>query len=193
MASGETQADMVHLVLKRSVHALELLEKQKAYAIELRRHWQALKASRVRSVACEMLVPAPMPQIMSGQRASLASAAGGRKMRVPRPRLRCVFAHAGVETGNGRGLKKDRWDDNLLFLAQDVCIREQLRTNRSVQRLFTMGFVKVRLPAAGHLSACCICDASVASGLRGLTRVPCVCPFCADHLQPQWRLCQGLG
>ena len=51
----------------------------------------------------------------------------------------------GRETGNGRVLKKDRWDDNLLFLAQDCCIREQLRTNRAILRLFTMGFVKVRL------------------------------------------------
>jgi len=34
------------------LNALELLQKQKPFSIELRRHWQSLKASRVRSVAC---------------------------------------------------------------------------------------------------------------------------------------------
>ena len=41
------------------LNALELAEKQKPYSFELRKHWQALKSSRVRSRACQMVGPCP--------------------------------------------------------------------------------------------------------------------------------------
>ena len=41
------------------LNALELAEKQKPYSFELRKHWQALKSSRVRSRACQIVGPCP--------------------------------------------------------------------------------------------------------------------------------------
>ena len=38
-------------------------------------------------------------------------------------------------SGNGRGLKKERWTDGLIFVAQDACMAEQLRMNRASSRL----------------------------------------------------------
>ena len=56
-------------------------------------------------------------------------------------RLKVSHVRGGVD--NGRSLAKDKWDDGLLYLAQDECMREKLRLNRAVTRLTVMGFVKV--------------------------------------------------
>ena len=86
-------------------------------------------------------------------------------------------------------LKKERWDDTLLFLAQDRCFQERLRTNRAVQRLFVMGFVKVRLPAL---------DSHACSGSHWAAELRLIVQFpygsvCADHVQPQRWLLARLG
>jgi len=54
-------------------------------------------------------------------------------------------------TGNGRSLKKDRWCDGLLFMAQDLCMADKVRVNRAVQRLAVMGFVKITCNRAGAI------------------------------------------
>ena len=45
---------------------------------------------------------------------------------------RLKASHVREGTGNGRGLKKDRWCDGLLYRAQDACMVEKVRINRSV-------------------------------------------------------------
>ena len=62
-------------------------------------------------------------------------------------RLKVTHVRAG--TGNGRELKKERWCDGLLYIAQDACMAEEMRVNRAVSRLAVMGFVKVTCSRSG--------------------------------------------
>ena len=62
-------------------------------------------------------------------------------------RLKVSHVHGGVD--NGRSLAKDKWDDGLLYLAQDECMREKLRLNRAVMRLAILGFVRITCSRSG--------------------------------------------
>ena len=62
-------------------------------------------------------------------------------------RLKVSHVRGGVD--NGRSLAKDKWDDGLLYLAQDECMREKLRLNRAVMRLAILGFVRITCSRSG--------------------------------------------
>ena len=62
-------------------------------------------------------------------------------------RLKVSHVRGGVD--NGRSLAKDKWDDGLLYLAQDECMREKLRLNRAVTRLAIFGFVRITCSRSG--------------------------------------------
>ena len=58
-------------------------------------------------------------------------------------------SHVRGGNHNNRRLKKERWMDGMLHVAQDRCMAEVLRLNRAVTRLAVMGFVKVTCSRSG--------------------------------------------
>ena len=96
MAGGETQADMVHLVLKRSVHALELLETNRPESPSLRSEYSALGSTAgviiqllsngLALLAAARPPPAAAPHV-GGARAGGAAVAGGEIAHVSKAAL----------------------------------------------------------------------------------------------------------
>ena len=72
-----------------------------------------------------------------------------RELRANWERLKVSQPRAGV--GNGHVLKKDRWCDGLLYKAQDTCMADKVRVNRSVTRLAVFGFVKLTCSRSGAM------------------------------------------
>jgi hypothetical protein len=48
-----------------------------------------------------------------------------------------------------RSLQKLKWDDQFMFMAQDLCMRDVLRLNRAVTRLAVMAFVRITCRRSG--------------------------------------------
>ena len=72
---------------------------------------------------------APRP---SGKRVSGKEVAYLAELRENWKRLK--VSHKREGSGNGRGLKKERWTDGVLYIAQDACMAELLRVNRGSAR-----------------------------------------------------------
>jgi hypothetical protein len=53
---------------------------------------------------------------------------------------------------DGKKLVKKKWDDQLYFMAQDVCMADVVRVNRAVFRLAVMGFVRVTCSRSGSMA-----------------------------------------
>ena len=84
---------------------------------------------------------------------------------------RLKVSHERDGQGNGRTLKKERWCDGLLKLAQDKCMAEKLRLNRASLRLAIMGFVKVTCSRSGSFSRDWADRAGKQARLAGSNRV----------------------
>ena len=52
----------------------------------------------------------------------------------------------------GHAQPKQKWDDQLYFLAQDMCLADVLRVNRSTTRLAVLGFVRTTCCRGGSFS-----------------------------------------
>ena len=55
-------------------------------------------------------------------------------------------------TQEGRAQPKQKWDEQLYFLAQDMCMADMLRVNRSIFRLAVLGLVRTTCCRGGSFS-----------------------------------------
>ena len=52
----------------------------------------------------------------------------------------------------GRAQPKKKWDDQVYFIAQDICMADILRPNRAVTRLAVLGFVRTTCCRSGSIA-----------------------------------------